>query len=65
MLVPTEILPQVIWALEWNVLALVEAPVEQLRSIGHILPHQHGEVARFARYFMTLNSRRKLSAHIL
>ncbi|KAF8912663.1 hypothetical protein CPB85DRAFT_1434298 [Mucidula mucida] len=63
--VPTEILPQVIWALEWNVLALVEAPVEQLRSIGHILPHQHGEVARFARYFMTLNSRRKLSAHIL
>ncbi|KAK0501488.1 hypothetical protein EDD18DRAFT_737949 [Armillaria luteobubalina] len=63
--VPSDILLQCIWALEWFIRALKECSEDQLRSVGHILPHQQGEMANFARYFALINARNKVAHHIL
>lgn len=48
-LVPPELLGQCIWALEWFIRALLDGSELQLRTFGHILPHQQLDEAR---YFM-------------
>ncbi|KAK0467212.1 uncharacterized protein EV420DRAFT_1636240 [Desarmillaria tabescens] len=63
--VPSDILLQCVWALEWFIRALKECSEDQLRSVGHILPNQQGEMADFARYFALSNARNKVAHHLL
>ncbi|KAJ4468366.1 hypothetical protein C8J55DRAFT_564866 [Lentinula edodes] len=60
--VPLEILPECIWALEWFIRALTDGLELQLRTFGHILPHQS---ANQARYFMSSNVQFKAASHLL
>ncbi|KAF9075484.1 hypothetical protein BDP27DRAFT_1415268 [Rhodocollybia butyracea] len=60
--VPPEILPQCIWALEWFIRALTDGSELQLRTLGHILPHQK---VNEACYFMSSNARYKAASHAL
>lgn len=52
LLVPSEIYPSVVWALERFICALLEAPEAQLRSCHHILPHQKGYTMIHALHIM-------------
>lgn len=51
-LVPPDIYPSVIWALQRYICALLEAPEVQLRACGHILPHQKGYTMKHALHAM-------------
>ncbi|EIW78286.1 hypothetical protein CONPUDRAFT_167326 [Coniophora puteana RWD-64-598 SS2] len=63
--VPYDILPQCVWALQWFARAAEEAPEDQLRALGHILPHQRGAMAETARHMLVINSQFKLTKHLM
>ncbi|KAJ7594057.1 hypothetical protein C8J56DRAFT_925905 [Mycena floridula] len=60
--IPSDILPQCMWALEWFIRALHTGSELQLRTLGHILPNQTKELAC---RFLLANSRFKLATHFL
>ncbi|KAI0798244.1 hypothetical protein C8Q75DRAFT_741096 [Abortiporus biennis] len=60
--VPDEFLEDVIWGLQMFIRVLTECSEEELRAVGHYLPHQE---AKLAGYFMISNSRYKLCRHLL
>ncbi|THH31046.1 hypothetical protein EUX98_g3139 [Antrodiella citrinella] len=60
--VPVDLLEDVIFILKMFVRVLTESTEQQLREIGHYLPHQKAEVAG---YFMLSNTRYKLITHLM
>ncbi|KAI0069697.1 hypothetical protein K474DRAFT_1670734 [Panus rudis PR-1116 ss-1] len=60
--VSVELLEPVIWALDMFRRVLTECSEDQLRTIGHILPHQEAEPTL---YFMLANVYAKLVDHLL
>ncbi|KAH8101077.1 hypothetical protein BXZ70DRAFT_107136 [Cristinia sonorae] len=60
--VPVDLLEDVIFILKMFIRVLTESTEKQLRNIGHVLPHQKVDIAK---YFMLSNARYKLVEHLM
>ncbi|VDC07653.1 unnamed protein product [Peniophora sp. CBMAI 1063] len=64
--VPDDILEPVIFALSMFIREIEEESDEQLRAIGHLLPHQKDKATIFAvKYILLANARMKICNHLM